>query len=111
MTATFDYSWGLLSPHERSILRQASVFRGGFTREAAAAITGATLVDLDSLVDASWISLRASGRYELHELTRQYCAEKLETEHADETGETADQVRDRHAAYYRSLLLARQGEF
>ena len=111
MNSTFDYSWRLLTPHERSILRQASVFRGGFTREAAATITGATLSDLDSLVDASWISLRASGRYEMHELIHQYCAEKLATEHARETGETADEVRDRHAAYYKALLLARQGEF
>ncbi len=74
-------------------------------------MTGATLADLGSLVDASWISLRAAGRYELHELTHQYCAERLESGHASETGETADQVRDRHAAYYRALLLARQGEF
>jgi predicted ATPase/DNA-binding SARP family transcriptional activator len=111
MTATFDYSWGLLSPHERRILRQASVFRGGFTREAAGGIAGVMFSDLDSLVDASWISLRASGRYDLHELTRQYCAAKLESEHAVETGETADQARDRHAAYYRTLLLAQQGEF
>ncbi len=111
MTATFDYSWALLPPHERSILRQASVFRGGFTREAAEGITGATLVDLGSLVEASWINLRATGRYELHELIQQYCSEKLATEHAGATGETADQVRDRHAAYYRARLLARQGEF
>jgi predicted ATPase/DNA-binding SARP family transcriptional activator len=108
MTATFDYSWRLLSPHERSIMRQASVFRGGFTRAAAEGIAGATLVDLDSLFDASWISLRASGRYELHELIRQYCADKLAVEHASESGEMPDQVRDRHAAFYRSLLLAQQ---
>ncbi len=111
MTATFDYSWQLLSSHERSILRQASVFRGGFTRDAAVAVTGASLADLGSLTDASWISPRASGRYELHELTHQYCAEKLETEHQGDTGEAVGQVRDRHATYYRALLLARQGEF
>ena len=108
MTATFDHSWRLLSRMQRSILRQLSVFRGGCTREAAEAVTGATLADLEELVDASWVRLDEKRRYELHELTRQYCAEKLETEHVRETGETPDQVHDRHAAYYRSLLLAQQ---
>ena len=31
MVATFDHSWRLLTTAERSILRQISVFRGGFT--------------------------------------------------------------------------------
>jgi len=111
MTATFDYSWGLLSPHERSILRQASVFRGGFTREAAEATTGAALGDLDSLCDACWINLAASGRYDMHELARQYCAEKLAVEHAAESDETPDRVRNRHAIFFSTLLVAQSGQF
>ena len=74
-------------------------------------MTGASQADLEELIDASWLRLGAGGRYEMHELTRQYCAEKLTTEHHGATGEGADRVRDRHAAWYRSLLLARQGEF
>ena len=89
MTATFDHSWRLLSSNERSILRQLSVFRGGFTREAAHEVTGATVADLAGLADASWLRLGEHGRYQIHELTRQYCAEKLETEHERETGESA----------------------
>ncbi len=110
MTAAFDHSWRLLSAHQRNILRQASIFQGGWTADAAKAVTGASPANLEELIDASWLRLVAGGRYEMHELTRQYCAEKLLTEHHGVTGEVADRVRDRHAAWYRSLLLARQGE-
>jgi predicted ATPase/DNA-binding SARP family transcriptional activator len=110
MTAAFDHSWRLLSDHQRSILRQASVFQGGWTADATEGVTGASKADLEELIDASWLRLVAGGRYEMHELTRQYCAEKLVAEHHGVTGEGADGVHDRHAAWYRSLLLARQGE-
>ena len=44
MRAVFDHSWQLLNPREREILSGLSVFRGGFTREAAHAVTGASCV-------------------------------------------------------------------
>ncbi len=78
MRAAFDHSWRLLSADERAVMRQFSVFRGGCTREAAEAVAGATAADLASLVDQSWLRLREGGRYTIHELARQYCAEKLE---------------------------------
>jgi len=111
MMATLDHSWRLLAPAERSILRQLSVFRGGFTRAAAQTVAGASLRDLANLADASWLRLRDSGHYAIHELSRQYCAGKLEEEHSAEAGESGDQVRQRHAAYYQSLLVARWGDF
>lgn len=106
MAACFDHSWRLLSGEERSILRRLSVFRGGFTWEAAASVAGATLADLSELVDASWLRLGAGGRYEMHELILQYCGGKLESER--EAGETADQVRARHAAC--CISLAPEGD-
>jgi predicted ATPase/DNA-binding SARP family transcriptional activator len=104
MTATFDYSWRMLSGRQRSLLCQLSVFSGGFTREAAEAVSDATLAELASLGDASWLGPSVAGRYALHELVRQYCAGKLASEYAAEAGETADQVRKRHAAYYEDLV-------
>ena len=88
MRAVFDHSWSLLSESERNILRQMSVFRGGCTREGAAAVTGATLADLAQLVDRSWLRRQALVRYDMHELIRQYCEEKLEAEHQTASGET-----------------------
>jgi predicted ATPase/DNA-binding SARP family transcriptional activator len=104
MTAAFDHSWRLLNPRQQSILRQLSVFRGSCTGEAAEVVTGATVDDLQELADASWLRLEEKGRCGLHELTRQYCSEKLEAMQLTQSGETPDQVRDRHAAYYRALL-------
>ena len=40
----------------------------------------------------------------LHELTRQFCAEKLDEEHHTAAGETVDLVRQRHCAHYSAFL-------
>jgi DNA-binding SARP family transcriptional activator len=108
MAAAFDASWRLLIRHERHVLRCASVFRGGFTTEAAGVVADATLADLDGLVDSSWLRVEPGGRWGMHELIRQYCEGKLRTEHESETGENETQVRDRHARYYYTYLLAKQ---
>jgi len=100
MRAAFDQSWRLLTAHERTILRCCSIFRDGFTAEAAQAIANASLADLSALVDRSWVTLLPSGRYDLHTLIRHYCAERLSAEHLAETGETPDAVRDRHGTYF-----------
>jgi predicted ATPase/class 3 adenylate cyclase len=101
--AVFDHSWSLLSAEEREVLRQLSVFRGGFRRDAAEAVAGASLLVLSGLVDRSWIRRPSSGRYEVHELVRQYCRESLEENRAQ-----ADEVRDRHSHYYGAFLQERE---
>jgi tetratricopeptide (TPR) repeat protein len=115
ITAAFDYSWRMLSSQERSILRQLALFCGGCTVEAAIAVTGATLLDLASLADKSWLRIEPSGqgpeasnRCTLHALVHQYCAEKLAVEHEREAREPPDQARDRHTAYYLARLKARR---
>ena len=77
MRAAFDHSWALLTGEEQAVFRKLSVFRGGFTREGAEQVAGATLAILASLVDKSLVQVDASGRYDLHELLRQYAADKL----------------------------------
>ena len=97
----FDHSWRLISSEEQRVLRQLSVFRGGFTREAAEQIAGAELQLLSSLVNKSLVQhndMHAS-RFDLHELIRQYAGMRLE-ENATEERET----RERHSQYYLSLL-------
>jgi hypothetical protein len=49
---------------------------GGFQHEAAAAVAGATLANLATLLMKSFIRRSATGRYELHELVRQFAAEQ-----------------------------------
>ncbi|MBE7549953.1 MAG: tetratricopeptide repeat protein [Anaerolineales bacterium] len=100
--AVFDHSWHYLSRDEQRVFRGLTVFRGGFTREAAEQVAGASLPLLAALVDKSMLRRNDSGRYELHELLRQYGAEKL-----DEAGE-ADQIRSRHLEFF--LNLAEEAE-
>ena len=113
LRAAFDHSWKLLSTEEQWAMRQLSVFRGGFQREAAEQVTGARLPLLSALVDKSLLRRPETDRYDLHELLRQYAAEKLQIE-ASELIET----NDRHSSYYLAwlhqqeypLISARQNE-
>lgn len=97
--AVFDHSWGLLTPQEQPVFEQLSLFRGGFTRPAAQAVTGVSLPVLMALVNKSFLEPDLAGRYGVHELLRQYGAEKLEQLPA-----LGRQARDRHSAYYTTFL-------
>jgi non-specific serine/threonine protein kinase len=104
MQAVFDYSCNLLTEREREVFRGLSVFRGGFTREAAQQIIGASLRDLMGLVDKSLLQRAPSGRYNLHELVRQYGEQKLL-----EAGKE-NALRQRHLEYYLSLAEQSLGQ-
>ena len=97
--AAFDHSWKLLSAEEQRVLRQIAIFRGSFGREAAEQIAGASLASLSALVSKSLLRHTQDGRYELHDLVRQYALEHLQ-ENAQEHVQTAN----RHAHYYAGLL-------
>jgi predicted ATPase len=103
MRAVCEHSWRLLTDRERGLMQALSVFRGGFTRQAARAVVGASLRDLRSLVDRSLVQPAEGGRFEIHELMRQFAAERL----AQSPGEVKA-VRGRHAAYF-ALALERWG--
>ncbi len=105
MRATLDRSWSLLGEREQAILAGLAVFRGGFTAEAAEAVTGATLRDLARLADRSLIYRRESGRYDLHDLLREYAAAKLAA-----TADSGERARERAASYLARCLAAWQQE-
>lgn len=98
LRAVFDHSWQLLTPGEQRVLRQLTVFQGGFTRDLAVAVTGATLPVLGALVNKSLLRRNEDGRYELHEQVRQYAYRKLYD------AEEATATRDRHLAAYLALV-------
>ena len=100
--AVFDTSWGQLGRAEQALFPQLSVFRGGFTRAAAEIVAmggkGAAISPrlLSRLVNQSFIQYNQAGdRYQMHELLRQYGAEKLAQDPVHET-----QVRDQHSHYF-----------
>lgn len=101
----FAHGWNLLSEEERRAYRQLSVFQGGFHRKAAASVARASLPLLSTLTDKSFLHRNAAGRYEIHEVLRQYAAEKLH-EKLDEEANT----RARHAEYYAAFLEKRLEE-
>jgi DNA-binding SARP family transcriptional activator/predicted ATPase len=97
--AVFDRSWNLLTERERAVFQALSVFAGGFTRAAAEQVSGASLQELRALADKSLLQIAPSGRYEIHELLRQYAAEKLQS-----LPEAAIDIHNRHCAYYAAAL-------
>lgn len=115
--AVFSYSWKLLSADEQQVLRQLSVFRGSFDRDAAVHVACPSLPVLLSLVDNSLVhrvvvhhvggrrvdSEPGAIRYELLEVLRQYAARMLE-----QAGDEEAAARDRHSEYYLEFLQVRQ---
>jgi predicted ATPase len=97
--SVIDWSWELLGDGERQALARLSVLRGGFDLDAAAAVAGADLPLLAGLVDHSLVAVDEHGRYGMHELLRQYAAQRLAADPAAEL-----EVRRRHATWFSGLL-------
>jgi predicted ATPase len=99
MRVVFDAAWQRLSLDEQAQFARMAAFRGGFTREAALAITGASLRSLAALVRHGLLRRDpSSGRYDVHELLRQYAERRLvELNAVDDAGRT-------HASYYAAWL-------
>ncbi|HET9870100.1 MAG TPA: NB-ARC domain-containing protein, partial [bacterium] len=77
LRAVFEYSWVLLTPAQKQVLRTASVFRGGFSMDAAVRIAGASPATLKQLEDKFLVRHKPHERFELHELLKYYAKEKL----------------------------------
>ncbi len=125
LRAVVDWSWDLLDPAERVLLRRLAVFRGGWTLEAAEAIcadpsgedgrpfpsgagpSGVRISEpdaaalLSSLVDKSLVLVELTGdgnRFRMLETISEYAADRL-----DESGERAA-VERRHITYFREFV-------
>lgn len=99
LRAVFAHSWQRLTEAEQQILMNVAVFRGGFEREAATAVAEATLRQLSTLVNKSLLHRNQAGRYEMHELLRQFAKEKSKAIVDFEIGSQA-----KHGIYYLTLL-------
>lgn len=103
MRAVFSQSWALLDDDAQRVVARLSVFRGGFDRVAAQRVAGASLAQLAAVVDRSLVRAKPgerSTRYDMHELLRQFAAEKR-----SEQGE-ADRIALAHAEYFVELAQA-----
>lgn len=101
--AVFEHSWHLLSVAEQQTLQQLAVFRGGFQLAAAQQVAGANFPLLVSLAEKSLVQPTPSGRYQIHELLRQFAEEKLQALLQEWSA-----VQERHAHYYLLFLQQHQ---
>jgi len=99
LRSVFETTWKRLTEPEQAVFQQLSIFRGGFTREAAQTVTSASLSVLMPLVNKSLLRPDFKGRYQIHKLLRQFGTERLAASPADETA-----IRDRHCEYYAAFL-------
>ena len=106
--AVFDSSWEMLNQDERRLFRQLSIFRGGFTRAAVQEVCEPpaqhTILSLLASLEAkSFLKRSAAGRYEIHDLLRQYGAARLMQEPLAE-----HELRERQCRYYLSFCAAQE---
>jgi tetratricopeptide (TPR) repeat protein len=101
MRALFEQSWNYLSESERQTVARLSVFRGGFSYQAAQVVANTTPFSLADLVDRSVIRVQATGRCDTHELVRQFAMQKLDDNH-----DAARTTRRAHAQHYAAFLEA-----
>ncbi|GAA3460302.1 BTAD domain-containing putative transcriptional regulator [Saccharothrix longispora] len=93
--AAFDLSYTALKPELASLFRLLSLAPGDITPDVAAALGGLTTQDarrrLDRLATANLVDNHAPGRYQFHDLLRDYAAERLAFE--DDPAESAQAAR------------------
>jgi predicted ATPase/DNA-binding winged helix-turn-helix (wHTH) protein len=99
--AVLDGSWNRLGPAERDVFIRLAVFRGGFTKAAAAEVAGASLPLLRRLGEASMITATHDDRYAVHELLRQYGELRLIESALD------GEIRECHSEYFLTWLAER----
>ncbi|MFN8378225.1 MAG: LuxR C-terminal-related transcriptional regulator [Anaerolineae bacterium] len=98
MRAMIASSLSQLSYEEQGTFASLSVFRGGFTWQAAQYVAGARLSHLQTLLDRSLMRVR-DGRHSIHELIRQYAETQLGRSSA-----VMQHVHEKHCAYYAAFL-------
>jgi tetratricopeptide (TPR) repeat protein len=104
MYTVLEQSWRqLLDETEQAILRRLSVIRGSFTQEAALEIARASVMTLATFIEKALVLVTPSGRYQMHELLRQFAHKQLL---ADTEEEQAAKLR--HSAYYLHFLSTRE---
>jgi predicted ATPase/class 3 adenylate cyclase len=105
MRAVFNNSWNLLSESQQIGFGASAIFRAGFTRAAASEIAELGLPQLLQLVNMSLVLRNERGRFEIHELIRQFAEERLQ-----ENGEHFTAVVQRRDNYFADLLISKKSE-
>ncbi|MEM7801916.1 MAG: helix-turn-helix domain-containing protein, partial [Chloroflexota bacterium] len=104
LRAIFRGTWQQMTSEDREIFVMLSIFKGGFTKEAAKAVTGASIRQLSHLVSKSLLKFTSNtNRYQIHELLRQFGADLLSQ--SDQKENATHRI---HSSYYCRFLQARE---
>lgn len=103
--SVFEPTWVRLTYDQRNVYQMLSVFRGGFARQAAEAITETNIHILLSLANKSLLHLDSAGRYQIHELLRQYAETQLRSD-----DDAFTKVCDLHCDFFAKFVHERQSQ-
>ena len=99
LEAVVACSWNLLREDQRDALAGLGIFSGGFSRDTAERIADAPLRTLSALADKALVRRRSEGRYDLHEIVRQFALARLRASRA-----RSALVTRRHTSHFSELL-------
>jgi predicted ATPase/class 3 adenylate cyclase len=97
LRATIEWSYDLLDAPARELFARLAVFFGTFSLEAAEAVCGAELDQLEALVDYSLLKPVGDDRFFMLETIREYALEQLDE------GKEGDELRRRHVDFFSAL--------
>jgi len=100
LEAIFEQSWELLSLEEQTTLQHLAVFEGGFSKDAAVEVTGASLRSMFSLVNKSLLKRDEAGRFSRHLVVDQYSKQRL---YSDDS--LYQDLASKHASYFQKWTL------
>ena len=95
LRAAFESSWNLLGRREAELFNALSIFKNGFTRQAAEAVMGTGLRELAALEQKSLLQPQSNGRYTIHPLLGEFAAERLRLDPP-----AWQQAAGRHCTYF-----------
>lgn len=101
LRGVFEGSWRLLTPLQQRALACLSVFVKAFDAVAAANVAGADDVTFLALERKGLIVMVSHGRFAMHAMVREYAAERLAENAAEEAA-----TRRRHSEYYLEAVCA-----
>ncbi len=101
LRAVFAGAWERLTVNEQRAFKKLSVFRGPFGLNTAVIITNAAPTTLLSLADKSMLRVTQLGRYQMHQLLRQFAQEKL-------SPEEVQLVQAQHLIHFANFLYQRE---
>lgn len=112
LRTVFEMSWQMLTPAVQQRLAKLSVFRGGFTQDAASSIAEADVDVLNTLTEKSLLAHDPeTDRYSIHAVVRAYASEKLadgdmpsSSSPRSDSITMAEHTQFVHARYYLNLL-------